>query len=64
MTPDRVKVQCANPQPTLAGPCGWTGLRAGRTITTWSSTLGGMRTFREPPTRKPCPRCGGPVKEV
>ena len=55
---DPVKVCCANPQPTLAGPCTWTGTRVGRLVTT---SRGG--TFREPPTRKPCPQCGGPVKE-
>ena len=54
-----VKVQCANPQPTLAGPCGWTGTRTGRLITTYRG-----RTFREDPTHKRCPRCGGPVKQA
>ena len=53
------KVACANPQPTLAGVCTWTGTRIGRTVTT-----SGGRTFREAPTRKRCPRCGGPVKKV
>jgi hypothetical protein len=56
---DQVKVQCANPQLTLAGPCTWKGIRAGRLITTYRG-----RTFREEPTRKPCPQCGGPVKEA
>ena len=55
----KVKVECANPQPTLAGPCTWTGTRAGRLITTYKG-----REFREPPTRKRCPQCGGPVKEA
>jgi hypothetical protein len=55
---DRVKVQCANPQPTLAGVCTWKGARAGRQITTADG-----RTVREGPTRKRCPQCGGPVKE-
>ncbi len=55
----KVKVQCVNPQPTLAGPCTWKGTRQGRLITTYRG-----RTFREPPTRKRCPRCGGPVTEV
>jgi hypothetical protein len=56
---DSVRVRCVNPQPTLAGPCTWKGTRAGRLITTYRG-----RTFREPPTRKRCPRCGGPVEEV
>jgi hypothetical protein len=56
---DPVKVACVNPQPTLAGPYTWTGARTGRLVTTSHG-----RTFRESPTRKRCPRCGGPVKEV
>ncbi len=55
--PDRVKVRCVNPQPTLAGPCAWKGTRTGRQITTHDG-----RTYREDPTRKRCPNCGGPVK--
>jgi hypothetical protein len=55
----RVKVACASPQPTLEGPCTWTGTRVGRLIITYHG-----RTFREPPTRKPCPRCHGPVKQA
>jgi len=54
-----VKVRCANPQPTLDGPCTWTGVRAGRTFENWN----GKRIWF-PPTRKRCPRCGGPVKET
>ena len=56
---DRVKVACVNPQPTLYGRCTWTGTRTGRTI-----TMVGGRTLREKPTRKRCPRCGGPVEET
>ena len=54
---ERVKVSCANPQPTLAGPCTWSGTRAGRLI-----AYPNGRLVRESPNRKRCPRCGGPVQ--
>ncbi len=52
-----VRVRCVNPQPTLQGFCYWKGTRRGRLITTYHG-----RTYREEPTRKRCPRCGGPVR--
>jgi hypothetical protein len=61
---ERVKVRCVNPQPTLDGPCTWSGLRAGRLISRSDGTRWNGRTWRESPTRKRCPRCGGPVKEA
>jgi hypothetical protein len=60
MTPDRVKVQCANPQPTLAGACTWKGIRqAARIIVGWDG-----RSVQLSPIHKRCPRCGGPVKQA
>jgi hypothetical protein len=58
---DPVKVACTNPQPLLltGKPCGWTGNRTGRLVTT---PTGG--TFREDPKRKRCPKCGARVVEA